>query len=60
MSDVDLALEGSTTIDLEKMSDLRDAFDESLLPMKVDIVDIRSIDMGFRAIIDAQRVALLL
>jgi predicted nucleotidyltransferase len=58
MSDIDLALEGNGAIDQRRISNLREAFDESLLPMKVDIVDLYSIDAGFRNIIERQRIAL--
>ena len=38
-SDLDLAVFGETPLDFETLAALRDAFSESRLPYKVDVVD---------------------
>ena len=43
---------------LDKAATLREAFEESDLPYRVDIVDWHAIDEGFRRLIEAERVAL--
>lgn len=58
MSDIDLALDAGKSLDLKILGNIRDAFDASSLPMKVDIVDLQSIDGGFRNIIEAHAVKL--
>jgi predicted nucleotidyltransferase len=45
-SDLDLAVSGSLTS--RQRSDITDAFDESLLPFKVDVVELDAVDPGFR------------
>ena len=45
-SDLDLAIEGLTWQERVK---LKDAFDESLLPILVDVVDLDSVDPAFAA-----------
>ncbi|NYF80121.1 nucleotidyltransferase family protein [Granulicella arctica] len=45
-SDLDLAVEGSLT--LKEESGLADDFDESALPMKVDVVGLEQVEVGFR------------
>ena len=51
-SDLDLALVGEPA-SLELIGDLRAAFSESDLPMKVDVVDLASADDTFRRIVEA-------
>ena len=46
-SDLDLALTG-TPLPLEQMFSLREAFSESDLPMRVDIVDMRDLPEGWK------------
>jgi predicted nucleotidyltransferase len=55
-SDLDLAVLGNEPIPLEVSSELRDAFDESLLPFKVDIVDWATASDRFRKIIQQDKV----
>ena len=50
-SDLDLALAGECPLPLALMADLAEAFDESALPWKVDLVDRAT---GFGAMIDAR------
>lgn len=57
-SDIDLAIEGPEPLTLRQEGKLRSAFDESLLPMKVDIVDCASISGEFARIVKETRVPL--
>ena len=57
-SDLDVALEAKDGVPTEAMARLRDAFSESDLPIKVDVVDWQTLDPEFRAAIVHQRVAL--
>ena len=50
-SDLDLALIADKPLDLFRMAELREAFSESELPFKVDIIDWASTEEGFRKII---------
>ena len=54
-SDLDLALEGSEPIGSERLQALRDAFEESDLPIKVDVVDWRALPQGLREAIGEER-----
>lgn len=53
-SDLDLAVLGDTSLSLAEHADLVDAFSESDLPWKVDLVDWCLIGDGFRAIVAAR------
>lgn len=55
-SDLDLAILGSEALPLARMAELREAFQESDLPFKVDLVDWNSIEEGFRTIIQRRAV----
>ena len=57
-SDLDLALEAEKPLSPDVLSDVREALSESDLPYKVDMIDLRSIDAAFRAIIEPDMVAL--
>lgn len=57
-SDLDLALIGREALPLSLLALLREAFDESALPWKVDLVDYRSVSPEFAAIIDRDSVPL--
>ncbi len=50
-SDLDLAIEGPRPLPPERMDELREAFRESPLPWKVDIVDLQSVADDFQCII---------
>ena len=52
-SDLDLAVLGDTPLSLSEHADLTDAFSESNLPYKVDIVDWHLIGNDFRRIVQA-------
>ena len=51
-SDLDLVIMGDTSINSSLFGDLREAFSESDIPYKVDIVDWASTKEYFRKIID--------
>jgi predicted nucleotidyltransferase len=54
-SDLDLVLEGPAPLPLSLLGKLADAFDESLLPFKVDLIDRRSVSDTFGGIVDATK-----
>lgn len=54
-SDLDLVLEGPAPLPLSLLGMLAEAFDESLLPFKVDLVDRRALSESFGAIVDATK-----
>jgi len=58
-SDLDLSLEASESLPLSMLAGLREAFSESALPWKVDLVDYRTVSPEFAAIIDRDGFALL-
>lgn len=53
-SDVDLAVIGKTKLPRRTKTLLKEAFEESDLPFRVDIVDYNAISDSFRKIIDSQ------
>jgi type I restriction enzyme S subunit len=55
-SDLDLALKGKRPLNLESLVDLRNAFSESDLRFKVDLVEWSSVSDDFRAIIEKDSV----
>ncbi|MFO0691314.1 MAG: nucleotidyltransferase domain-containing protein [Myxococcota bacterium] len=55
-SDLDLAILGEEALSLTALAALRDAFAESDLPFRVDVVDWATTDEGFRRIIERDRV----
>jgi type I restriction enzyme S subunit len=57
-SDLDLALEGERPLDFSVLGEVSEALSESDLPYKVDVIDLRSVDPTFRAIIEASMIAL--
>jgi predicted nucleotidyltransferase len=57
-SDLDLSLEGAEPLSLIEMARLREAFEESLLPWKVDLIDRAAVSPAFGRIIDATKLAL--
>lgn len=58
-SDLDLSVEARDPLPLSVMALLREAFDESALPWKVDLIDYRTVSAEFAAIIDRDGVPLL-
>ena len=57
-SDLDLALEGEKPLSLDILGEITDALSESDLPYRVDVIDLRSIDPAFRAMIEPDMIAL--
>jgi len=57
-SDLDLAIIGETPLEFETLAALRDAFSESRIPYKVDVVDWATISETFREIIRKGEVVL--
>jgi uncharacterized protein len=57
-SDLDLAILGNQPVPSEVMADLKEAFDESVLSFKVDLLEWVHTDESFRQIIAAQAVPL--
>jgi uncharacterized protein len=55
LSDLDLSLESSKPLPLATLASLADAFDESPLPWKVDLVERSSVSQAFGKIIDAAK-----
>lgn len=50
-SDLDLAVVGSTPLGLKQMRKLSEAFEESNLPIQIDLVDCHSVSDGFKRVI---------
>jgi predicted nucleotidyltransferase len=57
-SDLDLAIDAGRRLTLAEAAMLREAFEESDLPYRVDIVDWHAIDERFRRFIATERIAL--
>ena len=55
-SDLDLAIIGDTPLSIALTADMKEAFQESALPFKIDIVDWASITPSFRQIIQAAKI----
>lgn len=51
-SDLDLAVVGNSKLERRVKTLLREAFEESDLPFRVDVIDYHAISQQFRAIID--------
>lgn len=51
-SDLDLAIDIGEKMPMQQMYRLKDAFEESELPFRVDLLDYRSVSAEFRAVID--------
>jgi len=57
-SDLDLAIDAGRPLSLDESAALAEAFSNSDLPWKVDVVDWRTIEDRFRRIIEAERTLL--
>ena len=58
-SDLDLALEGNDILDFNVMLTLKTAFEESSLPYKVDVIDLKEkISDGFKQIVNSHKIPL--
>jgi type I restriction enzyme S subunit len=58
-SDLDLAIDAGRPLTLDEAAILREAFEESDLPWRVDIIDWRGIDNRFREAIAPEMIPLL-
>lgn len=56
-SDLDLAIDAGSALSLECLAALAEAFDESALPWKVDLVDCATISSEFGKLIDAAKIS---
>jgi type I restriction enzyme S subunit len=57
-SDLDLAVEADGPVGFDVLGDVAEALSESDLPYKVDLIDLRSVDPAFRALISADCIEL--
>ena len=57
-SDLDLAIDAGRRLSMAGTSDLAEAFSESDLPWKVDVVDWRALEPRFASLIEAELVPL--
>lgn len=57
-SDLDLVILGAGSVSATTLADLREAFDESDLPFKVDLVDWATSSDAFRRIIESRHVSI--
>ena len=57
-SDLDLAIEDVAPVDDARLGELRDALSESDLTIKVDVLDLRTVDPAFRQRIERDLIAL--
>lgn len=55
-SDLDLAVAGEDPLPLSAMAALANDFEESLLPFKVDILDLAGVNASFRRIVDSTKI----
>jgi type I restriction enzyme S subunit len=51
-SDLNLAFDGGKPLDIIRIQQLKEAFEDSSLPYRVDVVDYRAVSEEFRVIID--------
>ena len=58
-SDLDPAIVSSTPLDWRLLGKVRDAFEDSDLPMCVDLVDWSQADAGFKAMVERQGMVVL-
>lgn len=54
-SDLDLAVDAGSPLTLRSLRELKEAFQESRLPIKVDVLDLCAISNDFRACIEQER-----
>jgi len=53
-SDLDLAIKAESTLDWKLLEEIKEAFQESELPFRVDVLDWNEITAAFRRAIDAK------
>lgn len=56
-SDLDLVIDAGSALSLDCLAQLAEAFDESALPWKVDLVDRANVSSEFASLIDAAKIA---
>ncbi len=56
-SDIDLAVEPRRDFDASRLADLADALEESSIPYRVEVVDLRDADDRFRARVASEGIA---
>ena len=54
-SDLDLAIDAGTPLTFRSLGLLKEAFQESRLPIKVDVLDLLSVSQDFRKLIEKER-----
>lgn len=59
-SDLEIAIVGNVPLGLTRIAELTEAFQESALPFRVDVVDGATITPAFRKVIEVGKVILLL
>lgn len=57
-SDLDLALEGPVPLDEDTLLAVTDAFEQSELSLRVDVVDLARVSERFRRIVESERTPL--
>jgi len=57
-SDLDLCIMGSSSLPLEALSILKDAFSLSIIPYKVDVIDWTGVSLEFQKIINENYVVI--
>ena len=57
-SDLDLAIDAGRPLSVDETARLREAFTESDLPFRVDLLDWQTVEAGFRQTIAADRITL--
>ena len=57
-SDLDLAVEGDQPIDHDIMININIEFDDSDLPYKVDVIDLKTVNKKFKEIVNRQKILL--
>ena len=58
-SDLDLAIIGGAPLGIERLGLLKEAFEESDLPIRVDVIDWRDTSESFRALVEPDCVTLI-
>ena len=57
-SDLDIAIMTAQPLSLNAMANLQDAFGESSLPMKIDVLDWQTISPEFRTLIEKKNIVI--
>jgi len=58
-SDLDLAIDADRPLTIDEVAVLREAFEESDLPFRVDVIDWNATEERFRRLVAAERVPLM-